>query len=230
MLAGSLLILFVGSGLLMLTPMNDDSDDGERDGSDGERDGSILDEEVIESEDLSLLPMGSCEYFGAEYVDISIEYDGEKLDDPQVDQLDGSIEGRGSIEYAPPADEDLLEIDAGTLSFEEQYEAQTIKERDVDVVIGSTNSEPLVLSGFTSHDVEVDIEEEAVERIWFRYESGTLLSKQDVFDANMEFDEDLENNRTIVSMYGNPVLIVENTTLFEFVDNSLVIGNFSLRG
>ncbi|MFK7835790.1 MAG: hypothetical protein AB8B60_06190 [Sulfitobacter sp.] len=67
-----------------------------------------------------------------------------------------------------------------------------------------------------------------IETIWLRDEDGTLISRDDLFAADMHLDEDEARGGVTLSLNGHATLFVEDVTLDDFTENSLILGNFQM--
>ncbi|MFT5796767.1 MAG: hypothetical protein ACI84R_000819 [Candidatus Azotimanducaceae bacterium] len=100
------------------------------------------------------------------------------------------------------------------------------------VTLAEFGANPTVIEDlfFLSEEAELDTEQSnpVAEVIWFTDSAGDLLSRNDMLEENIRFEENEDIPSVSLHFEHHQTLSIQGLTLAEFSDNSLVIGNFGI--
>lgn len=108
---------------------------------------------------------------------------------------------------------------------------------DVDrfeVTLATAEDEPTLIENFFSIEPSSDTPpqtdtEALLEKLWFRDEDGSVLSRDALFEENLTVEENDEINGVSLLFQARQTILISNITLAEFTENSLVIGNYGIQ-
>lgn len=149
---------------------------------------------------------------------------------PEATRIETEIDDKQSVEEP--------DIDATPASLISGGPGDTLTGTDdinrFEVTLGASDDAPTTIENFMKDSLSPDAPpltdtETLLEKIWFRDEDGTVLSRDAIFDENITIEENEDIDGVSLLFQARQTIHITNITLAEFTENSLVIGNYGIQ-